>query len=83
MKFAKAFAAAAALLSTGVSALPKVTRAGRYLYQEDGTRFYVKVGFAQHFSPRRPSAIRVSRCLETPLPASRLLVSFLTLFFYA
>lgn len=42
MKFAKAFAAAAALLSTGVSALPKVTRAGRYLYQEDGTRFYVK-----------------------------------------
>ncbi|KAG9045554.1 1,3-beta-glucanosyltransferase gas1 [Tulasnella sp. UAMH 9824] len=42
MKFFKAFAAGAALFSTGVSALPKVTRAGRYLYQENGTRFYIK-----------------------------------------
>lgn len=42
MKFLQAFAAAAALVSTGVSALPKVTRAGKYLYQEDGTRFYIK-----------------------------------------
>ncbi|KAG8942830.1 1,3-beta-glucanosyltransferase gas1, partial [Tulasnella sp. 408] len=42
MKFLKAFAAAAALVSTGVSALPKVTRTGKYLYQEDGTRFYIK-----------------------------------------
>ncbi|KAG9045555.1 1,3-beta-glucanosyltransferase gas1 [Tulasnella sp. UAMH 9824] len=42
MKFFTAFAAVAALVSTGVSALPKVTRAGRYLYQEDGTRFYIK-----------------------------------------
>ncbi|KAF6745022.1 1,3-beta-glucanosyltransferase [Ephemerocybe angulata] len=26
----------------GVQAIPKVTRTGRYLYQEDGTRFYIK-----------------------------------------
>ncbi|KAG8982896.1 1,3-beta-glucanosyltransferase gas1, partial [Tulasnella sp. 427] len=42
MKFLKAFAAAAALASTSVSALSKITRAGKYLYQEDGTRFYIK-----------------------------------------
>ena len=23
-------------------AIPKVTRGGRYLYQDDGTRFYIK-----------------------------------------
>ncbi|KAG8912691.1 1,3-beta-glucanosyltransferase gas1 [Tulasnella sp. 417] len=42
MRFSQAFAAAAALVAVGVSALPKVTRTGRYLYQEDGTRFYIK-----------------------------------------
>ncbi|KAG8919117.1 1,3-beta-glucanosyltransferase gas1 [Tulasnella sp. 417] len=42
MKFSQAFAAVAALVTVGVSALPKITRTGRYLYQEDGTRFYVK-----------------------------------------
>lgn len=29
-------------LSDFVLALPKVSRAGRYLYSEDGTRFYIK-----------------------------------------
>ncbi|KAG8920776.1 1,3-beta-glucanosyltransferase gas1 [Tulasnella sp. 417] len=42
MKFSNGFAAAVALVSIGVSALPKVTRTGRYLYQEDGNRFYIK-----------------------------------------
>ncbi|KDQ54849.1 carbohydrate-binding module family 43 protein [Jaapia argillacea MUCL 33604] len=38
---ATAVALAAALLS-GVSAISKVTRAGRYLYTADGNRFYIK-----------------------------------------
>lgn len=28
--------------ATMAFALPKVTRSGRYLYQENGTRFYIK-----------------------------------------
>ncbi|KIO26570.1 carbohydrate-binding module family 43 protein [Tulasnella calospora MUT 4182] len=36
------FTATGAFISMAVSALPKVTRTGRYLYQEDGTRFYIK-----------------------------------------
>ena len=45
MRFANSLAklcAAATLLTSTVNALPKVTRAGRYLYSEDGTRFYIK-----------------------------------------
>ncbi|KAJ7699558.1 glycoside hydrolase family 72 protein [Mycena rosella] len=44
MKFNFAFLASSALLGlvTSVGALPKVTRTGRYLYQDDGTRFYIK-----------------------------------------
>lgn len=34
--------AAVAVLSCGVQAIPKVTRSGRYLYNEDGSRFYIK-----------------------------------------
>ncbi|KAF7789199.1 hypothetical protein EIP86_000138 [Pleurotus ostreatoroseus] len=34
--------AGAALLATGANALPKVTRSGRYLYNEDGSRFFIK-----------------------------------------
>lgn len=30
------------LLTSSVSAIPKVTRGGRYLYSEDGARFYIK-----------------------------------------
>ena len=30
------------LLTCGVQALPKITRTGRYLYDESGTRFYIK-----------------------------------------
>ncbi|KAG8900810.1 1,3-beta-glucanosyltransferase gas1 [Tulasnella sp. 403] len=41
MKFSKAFAAVAALAST-VSALPSVVRQGRYLYQQGGSRFFIK-----------------------------------------
>lgn len=37
----RAFIALSALLAR-VQAIPKVTRTGRYLYQEDGTRFYIK-----------------------------------------
>ncbi|TFK30742.1 1,3-beta-glucanosyltransferase [Coprinopsis marcescibilis] len=37
----RAFAALSALV-TAVQAIPKVTRTGRYLYQEGGTRFYIK-----------------------------------------
>jgi len=39
---AAALAAIATLLAPSVLAIPKVTRTGRYLYQEDGTRFYIK-----------------------------------------
>ena len=40
---AKLCAAATFLtLASNVLALPRVTRAGRYLYSEDGTRFYIK-----------------------------------------
>jgi len=31
-----------AALVCGVGALPKITRTGRYLYDESGTRFYIK-----------------------------------------
>jgi hypothetical protein len=34
--------AVATLLASRVAAIPKVTRTGRYLYQEDGTRFYIR-----------------------------------------
>lgn len=34
--------AIASLLASRVAAIPKVTRTGRYLYQEDGTRFYIR-----------------------------------------
>jgi 1,3-beta-glucanosyltransferase GAS1 len=34
--------AVATLLASRVAAIPKVTRTGRYLYQDDGTRFYIK-----------------------------------------
>lgn len=39
---ASALFAAVAILSCSVQALPKVTRSGRYLYNEDGSRFYIK-----------------------------------------
>ncbi len=35
-------AAAALTLAAGVGALPKVSRQGRYLYSDDGTRFLIK-----------------------------------------
>jgi len=34
--------AAAGLLATGVQAISKVTRSGRYLYTDDGNRFFIK-----------------------------------------
>lgn len=34
--------AAAAALMSGVDAISKITRAGRYLYDSDGTRFFIK-----------------------------------------
>lgn len=40
-RFAAAFSLAAACL-TGVDAIQKVTRNGRYLYTADGNRFYIK-----------------------------------------
>jgi hypothetical protein len=33
---------AAVTFAAGARALPKVVRAGKYLYQEDGTRFFIK-----------------------------------------
>jgi len=45
MKFLKSIISLVAVTAT-VNALPKVTRQGKYLYREDGTRFYVKVGFS-------------------------------------
>ncbi|KAG8937260.1 1,3-beta-glucanosyltransferase gas1 [Tulasnella sp. 419] len=42
MRFFHTVTAVAAAVAATVSALPKVTRQGRYLYQEDGTRFYIK-----------------------------------------
>ncbi|KAF8898482.1 glycoside hydrolase family 72 protein [Infundibulicybe gibba] len=41
MRNAAALVTAAALI-TGAHAIGKVTRAGRYLYNDDGTRFYIK-----------------------------------------
>lgn len=29
-------------LACGVQALPRITRVGRYLYDESGTRFYIR-----------------------------------------
>ena len=37
-----ALVVALAFLSSGVHAIGKVTRSGRYLYNEDGSRFYIK-----------------------------------------
>ena len=37
-----ALVAAVAILATGVVAVQKVSRQGRYLYNADGSRFYVK-----------------------------------------
>lgn len=34
--------AAAAVYTSCVAALPKITRSGRYLYDESGNRFYIK-----------------------------------------
>lgn len=43
MRFSLALATAAiSALTSGVSALPKVSRIGRFLYQDDGTRFFIK-----------------------------------------
>jgi hypothetical protein len=44
MKFLGALALAASLstLVLTVGAIPKITRTGRYLYADDGTRFFVK-----------------------------------------
>ncbi|KAJ2919279.1 hypothetical protein MD484_g1106, partial [Candolleomyces efflorescens] len=39
---AAALAVVAAFVASSVHAIPRVTRTGRYLYQEDGTRFYIK-----------------------------------------
>jgi len=39
---ASAFAAVLAFFSSGVHAIGQVTRNGRYLYNEDGSRFYIK-----------------------------------------
>jgi len=37
-----AFATALAFFSSGAHAIGKVTRDGRYLFNEDGSRFYIK-----------------------------------------
>lgn len=39
---AAALAVVASFVASSVHAIPRVTRTGRYLYQEDGTRFYIK-----------------------------------------
>jgi 1,3-beta-glucanosyltransferase GAS1 len=40
-RFAAALVAAATL-ATGVNAIAKITRQGRYLYDDSGTRFFIK-----------------------------------------
>ncbi|TFK21137.1 glycolipid anchored surface protein GAS1 [Coprinopsis marcescibilis] len=48
MLFSLSALAALSALVSQVRAIPKVTRTGRYLYQEDGTRFYIKgIGYQQ------------------------------------
>lgn len=47
-------AAAALTLAAGVGALPKVSRQGRYLYSDDGTRFFIK-GIAYQEQGAHPS----------------------------
>lgn len=61
----RAVAAFAALL-TQVQAIPKVARTGRYLYQEDGTRFYIKgLGYQPQgidlFASERDAALTSTR----------------------
>jgi hypothetical protein len=34
-------------LSLVANALPQITRSGRYLYEPDGTRFYIKVSYTK------------------------------------
>ena len=42
--FSRAVALVASVfaLTAGVNALPNITRAGRYLYNADGSRFFIK-----------------------------------------
>ena len=56
MRFSTTLATTAIALACGVSALPKVSRVGRYLYQEDGTRFYIKVRASQRLLALDPGA---------------------------
>ena len=37
-----ALSAIVAFLATNVNAISKITRTGKYLYQDDGSRFYIK-----------------------------------------
>lgn len=59
MRATSPFAAALALAGvflTGVDAIQKVTRNGRYLYTADGNRFYIK-GVAYQEQGKRTSSI--------------------------
>ena len=42
MRFATLATLAGAFLASSASAIQNVTRAGRYLYTQDGNRFYIK-----------------------------------------
>lgn len=64
-----AVAAAAALVS-GVVAIQKVSRTGRYLYTGDGNRFYIK-GVAYQEQGPLPLIARTSQVQSDPLFSCR------------
>jgi hypothetical protein len=63
-------------LSLVANALPQITRSGKYLYEPDGTRFYIKVGLmsrvmtkltcrVSHTSLKAPSQSRALPTLKS------------------
>jgi len=59
-RLAAAFAAGLAL-SSRVNAIGKITRSGRYLYSEDGSRFYIKgIAYQEQgkYFPRQEDTMR-------------------------
>lgn len=47
-------------LASGIQAIPKVTRSGKYLYTDAGTRFYIKGIAYQNQGHRLLSCFRAS-----------------------
>lgn len=57
--------AVATFLVGSVRAVPKVSRVGRYLYNADGSRFYIK-GIAYQEQGSFTNSLTYRRCLNVP-----------------